>query len=86
MNEADKELERLKALPEEDVDTSDIPEVTNWSRAQAGRFYRPVKQPVTLRLDADVVVWFKTHFDKYQPAMNAALRKYMEHKGQGKNG
>jgi uncharacterized protein (DUF4415 family) len=41
-------------------------------------FYRPLKKPVTLRLDADVIAWFKKDGRKYQTRINAALRKVME--------
>jgi hypothetical protein len=42
-----KELAALAKMPDSVIDTSDIPEVTNWSKAQVGRFYHPTKQPVT---------------------------------------
>src|SRR5579863_4732714 len=41
-------------------------------------FYRPLKKPVTLRLDADVILWFKKDGSRYQTRINAALRKVME--------
>ena len=47
------ELEALEGLPDDQVDTTDIPEILDWSEAKRGVFYRPVKQQVTLRLDAD---------------------------------
>jgi uncharacterized protein (DUF4415 family) len=40
--------------------------------------YRPMKKPVTLRLDADVLAWFKKDGRRYQTRINAALRKVME--------
>lgn len=40
--------------------------------------YKPVKKPVTLRLDADVIAWFKKDGRRYQTRINAALRKVME--------
>lgn len=43
-----------------------------------GDLYRPVKKPVTLRLDADVLAWFKRDGRRYQTRINAALRKVME--------
>lgn len=54
------ESARLAALPDETIDLTDMPEVLDWSGAERGKFYRPVKQQVTLRLDADVLHWFKT--------------------------
>ena len=46
------EIESLAALPDERIDTSDIPEIPDWSGARRGTLYRPVKQQITLRLDA----------------------------------
>jgi uncharacterized protein (DUF4415 family) len=77
------ELTALAALPDEAVDTSDAPEVLDWSNAKRGLFYRPVKQQLTLRLDADLVAWFKTHAtgrEGYQTRINRALREYVRQK------
>jgi len=74
------ELARLAALADRDIDTSDIPEITDWSKAVVGKFYRPVKKQVTLRIDADVLAWFKAHGGKYQSALNAALREHVQRK------
>ncbi len=41
-------------------------------------YYKPIKKPVTLRLDADVVAWFKRDGRRYQTRINAALRRVME--------
>ncbi len=50
----------------------------NWDRAVRGGFYRPVKRPVTMRLDADVLEWFRSrHPDGYQTRINAVLREYI---------
>jgi uncharacterized protein (DUF4415 family) len=76
-----EELARLKALPESEIDTDDIPEapVENWKLARRGEFYRPVKRPVTIRLDADVVAWFKEHTEGkgYQTEINRVLRRHV---------
>ena len=71
------ELKALAALEDDAIDTSDIPEVTDWDKAEIGRFYRPVKKRLTIRLDADVVEWFKRNHDHYQSAINKALRDYI---------
>lgn len=71
------ELHRLTAQRDEDIDTSDIPEITDFSRAVRGRLYRPVKQQITLRIDADLVAWFKAHGNKYQTRINEALREWV---------
>jgi uncharacterized protein (DUF4415 family) len=75
-----KELKALAALPEDRIELSDIPEVRDWSDARRGLFYRPVKQQLTLRLDADVVAWFKSQVPGgrgYQTEINRALREYV---------
>lgn len=45
--------------------------------------YRPLKKPVTLRLDADVLAWFKKDGRRYQTRINTALRKVMEREMKG---
>jgi uncharacterized protein (DUF4415 family) len=75
------ELKSLAAVPDSAIDTSDAPELLDWSGAKRGVFYRPVKQQLTLRLDADVVAWFKSHTrpsEGYQTRINRALREYMQ--------
>ena len=75
------ELDALEALPDDQIDTSDIPETLDWSGAKRGLFYRPVKQQITLRLDADVVAWFKQQAPGgrgYQTNINRALRAHVE--------
>ena len=77
----EEQLARLAALTDDQVDTIDIPEAPaeNWRDARRGALYRPIKQPVTLRLDADVVSWFKTHAQGggYQTEINRVLRRYV---------
>lgn len=72
------ELQRLAKRSEQNIDTSDVPEVEDWSEAERGRFYRPVKQQVTLRIDADLLAWFKSEGTKYQTRINAVLREYVQ--------
>ena len=74
------ELEALEALPDDKIDTRDIPEVRDWSGARRGLFFRPIKQQLTLRIDADVIAWFKRHTphgEGYQTRINRALREYV---------
>ncbi len=47
-------------------------------------FYRPLKKPVTLRLDADVLAWFKKDGRRYQTRINKALRAVMEKEARGR--
>jgi uncharacterized protein (DUF4415 family) len=75
------QLTKLAALPDDDIDTADIPEAPaeNWIYARRGEFYRPRKQTVTMRLDADVVAWFKEHAAGrgYQTEINKVLRQHV---------
>lgn len=75
-----KELARLDVLPPEQIDTSDVPELAEaqWAEAERGRFYRPLKQQITARLDADVLAWLKAGGSGYQTRMNAILRHAMQ--------
>lgn len=72
-----KALAALGRRPDDEIDLSDIPEVTNWSDGLVGRFYRPLKEPVTLRLDADVLAWLKSQGKGYQTRINVLLRSAM---------
>jgi uncharacterized protein (DUF4415 family) len=74
------EIDALAALPEDTINTDDILEVRSWDDAKRGVFYRPIKQQITLRLDADLVDWFKNHHQQdegYQTSINRALREYV---------
>ena len=75
------ELKRLATMRDEDIDTSDIPEILDWTGAERGRFYRPVKQTVTIRLDADVLHWFRAQGAGYQTKVNQVLREYVTQHG-----
>ena len=76
---ARKEAERLAGLPDETIDLSDIPELTEeqMKTAVRGRFYRPLKKQITASVDADVLAWLKADGKGYQTRMNAILRKEM---------
>ena len=78
-SEKRKELKRLAGRPDEEIDRSDIPEIRELpAEAVIGRFYRPKKTSVTVRLDADVVAWLKAAGPGYQTRINAYLRRLME--------
>lgn len=75
-----EELAALAGIPEENINFSDIPATTpeDWKDAVRGRFYRPIKQQLTVRIDADVLAWLKRDGDKgYQKRLNAILRDAM---------
>jgi uncharacterized protein (DUF4415 family) len=76
--EQSAELKTLAGMPDEQIDLTDIPEINDWSGAVVGKFYRPVKEAVTVRLDADVVHWLKRDGKGYQTRLNAILRREME--------
>ena len=73
----EEQIANMKQKEDKDIDFSDIPEILDWSGAVRGKFYRPVKRHVTLRLDADVLEWFKRRHPKYQSAINSALRQHI---------
>jgi uncharacterized protein (DUF4415 family) len=72
-----REIARLVALPDDQIDISDIRELRDWSGAVVGKFYRPIKEPVTIRLDADVLAWLKSEGRGYQTRINYFLRRAM---------
>ena len=73
-------LQALDELPDDQIKTTDIPELLDWSGAKRGVFYRPVKQQITLRLDADIISWFKAHAQDdrgYKTDINKVLREHV---------
>lgn len=74
-----RHLDELAALPDEEIDTSDIPELTDAQLAAMRRpeHFRPVKKQITARVDADVLAWLKSQGKGYQSRMNAILRAAM---------
>jgi len=83
--EQQAELAALSAMPDSAINTGDSPEQRDWSGARRGAFFRPIKKQLTLRLDADLVDWFRTHApdgEGYQTRINSALREYVDaHQG-----
>lgn len=74
-----KELAALAAKPDSEIDFSDLPATTerDWRGADRGRFYRPVKRQLTVRIDADVLAWLKSNGRGYQSRLNSILRAAM---------
>lgn len=74
--------QRLDAMSEEDIDLSDCPEITPEMFAKAvvrrGLPAKKAKAQVTLRIDSDVLEWFKSQGRGYQTQINQLLRAYME--------
>jgi len=80
-DEERKQLLKLSEENESDIDFSDVPPIPEeaWKNAVRGRFYRPVKQQVTLRLDSNVLDWFKRNTPKgYQTDINRVLSEYVD--------
>ena len=73
-----KELAAVTALRDTQIDFSDAAEVRAWSHSVAGKFYRPIKKSLTIRLDADVLAWLKAQGRGYQTRINKLLRTAME--------
>ena len=80
----EQRIKKLKKMKDKDIDFSDMPAL---SQEQLARFvpakllnrslYRPVKIPVKMNYDADVLEWFRSFGKGYQTKMNTALREYM---------
>ncbi|HIA8053559.1 TPA: BrnA antitoxin family protein [Escherichia coli] len=73
------ELKVLANKSDEEIDYSDIPPSSDeqWSNAERGKFYRPLKTQVSVRIDADVMEWLKRPGKGYQTRLNAILREAM---------
>jgi len=74
-----RKLAKLAGQPDAEIDFSDIPPLREsfWKNAIRNPFYRPVKQQLTVRLDADVVAWLRRHGKGYQTRLNRVLREAM---------
>jgi uncharacterized protein (DUF4415 family) len=74
--------QRLDAMEDEDIDLSDSPEITPEMFAKAivrrGLPTTKTKAQITLRIDSDVLQWFKSQGRGYQTQINQLLRAYME--------
>lgn len=78
MNKTSKtDWKRLAEMDDEAIDTSDIAELDE-NFFQKAELRVPAKQPVTLRIDEDVLVWFKAQGKGYQTRINKLLRQYMD--------
>lgn len=72
------ELEALARMPDSAIDYSDAPGLKPFPpEVHIGKFYRPLKQQISLRVDADVLAWFRSRGGKYQTYINQVLRREM---------
>ena len=77
-----EDLDKADAIKDEDIDYSDIPEITDFSKFrpwEQRQMFKPVKVSVTCKLDADIVAWLKQGGKGYQTRLNAILRRVMAH-------
>ena len=72
------DLTRVDRLREEDIDYGDVPELDDEVFAQPLVPWPPKKEPITIRVDADVLDWFKREGRGYQTRINQVLRRYMD--------
>ena len=74
-----RRLAEVAARPDSEIDFSEIPPLKEsfWKNAVHNPFYRPLKQQLTVRLDADVVAWLRQHGRGYQTRLNQVLRQAM---------
>jgi uncharacterized protein (DUF4415 family) len=77
-------ISKLKQLKDKDIDVSDMPPLTEEQLARLvpakllnRSLYKPVKIPIKVNYDADIIEWFRSFGKGYQTKMNAALREYM---------
>ena len=80
-----KRLKEIESIPDEDIDTTDIPELDEhfWKKA---KLIKPTaKQAISLRIDNDVLQWFKNQGKGYQSLINTVLRSYFEHQSKIRN-
>jgi uncharacterized protein (DUF4415 family) len=73
------EIAQLEALDGREPDTDDIPELPPeaWANAIRGRFYKPRKEAISLRLDMDILAWLRARGPGYQTEINRILRETM---------
>jgi uncharacterized protein (DUF4415 family) len=72
------EMQALRDLKDEDIDFSDIPRLTSSGWRRVSDLVRAEnKKQITLRLDADVIEFFRGTGRRYQSRINAALRDYV---------
>jgi uncharacterized protein (DUF4415 family) len=72
------DIKRLKAMSDSNIDYSDIPELDDDFFKNAKITMPPAKKQITVRLDEDILEWFKARGKGYQTRMNAVLRAFVE--------
>lgn len=75
--EQNHQIAAIAGQKDPEINLTEMPEVADWSGAEMGKFYRPPKKPVTMRLDTDIVDWLKSYGRGYQTRVNHLLRHAM---------
>jgi uncharacterized protein (DUF4415 family) len=74
---SETDWKRVDEMTDDEIDTSDIPPLDDSFFAKA-RLRMPERVSVTMRVDADLLEWFRAQGEKYESLINAALRSYVE--------
>lgn len=71
---------KLYERRDQSLDHGDVPQLSpdEWAKATVGKFYRPIKTSISLRIDNDVLAWLKSKGDGYQSRINSMLREGMD--------
>ena len=71
-----KQIKHLKTLPDDKIDFSDLPEVTDFKNWEPNPFYKPVKTQLSAKVDKDIMAWLKMH-GEVSRFLNKILREKM---------
>ena len=76
-------IRKLYARRDRSLDRADVPQLSpaQWAKAEIGRFYRPIKTQISLRIDADVLAWLKSKGEGHLGRINTILRERMTAEG-----
>jgi uncharacterized protein (DUF4415 family) len=76
-----EELKTLATLKDEDIDFSDIPEINDFTGWEQNPFFKPIKAPISAKLDKDVIAWLKMH-GSISKFLNQICREKMQEEKQ----
>jgi len=77
MSISKKRAKAMKSIRNEDIDYSDIPELSESFFKKANLEMPKTKTAISFRLDTDILEWFRSQGEKYQTKMNAVLKAFM---------
>ena len=73
----EEQLANIRQMRDDEIDLSDIPEITDWSNAMNKSEYETFRQARALGIDPDIILWFLKRSSKFQTEINSVLRNYM---------